>query len=83
MVCARLMHKKNTSKDCDRRDNNNNNNNNNIDGYIEDSLTKLGQQEVRSERLKELEHKAERINVTPRKTQRALDLARETRSFGL
>ena len=26
MVCARLMHKKNTSKDCDRRDNNNNNN---------------------------------------------------------
>ena len=41
MVCARLMHKKNTSKDCDRRDsnvdnnnynnnyNNNNNNNNN------------------------------------------------------
>ena len=33
MVCARLMHKKNTSKDCDRRDsnvdNNNYNNNNN------------------------------------------------------
>ena len=27
MVCARLMHKKNTSKDCDNRDNNNNNNN--------------------------------------------------------
>ena len=26
MVCARLMHKKNTSKDCDNRDNNNNNN---------------------------------------------------------
>ena len=26
---CRLMHKKNTSKDCDRRDNNNNNNNNN------------------------------------------------------
>ena len=25
MVCARLMHKKNTSKDCDNRDNNNNN----------------------------------------------------------
>ena len=24
MVCARLMHKKNTSKDCDNRDNNNN-----------------------------------------------------------
>ena len=29
MVCAWLMHKKNTSKDCDNRDNNNNNNNNN------------------------------------------------------
>ena len=29
MVCAWLMHKKNTSKDCDKRDNNNNNNNNN------------------------------------------------------
>ena len=28
MVCPRLMHKKNTCKDCDRRDNNNNNNNN-------------------------------------------------------
>ena len=28
MVCARLMHKKNTGKDCDKRDNNNNNNNN-------------------------------------------------------
>ena len=28
MVCARLMHKKNTSKDFDKRDNNNNNNNN-------------------------------------------------------
>ena len=27
MVCARLMHKKNTSKDCDKRDNNNNNKN--------------------------------------------------------
>jgi len=26
MVCAQLMHKKNTSKDCDKRDNNNNNN---------------------------------------------------------
>ena len=26
MVCARPMHKRNTSKDCDRRDNNNNNN---------------------------------------------------------
>ena len=31
MVCAWLMHKKNTSKDCDKRDNNNNNNNNNND----------------------------------------------------
>ena len=31
MVCARLMHKKNTSKDCDKRDNNNNNNNNDND----------------------------------------------------
>ena len=42
----------------------------------EDSLTKLAQQEVRSERLKELEHRAERIKeMTPRKTQRALDLA--------
>ena len=29
MVWARLMHKKNTSKDCDNRDNNDNNNNNN------------------------------------------------------
>ena len=29
MVCARLMHKKNTSKDCDRRDSNDNDNNNN------------------------------------------------------
>ena len=44
----------------------------------EDSLTKLAQQEVRSERLKELEHRAERIKeMTPRKTQRALDLATE------
>ena len=25
MVCAQLMHKKNTSKDCDKRDNNNSN----------------------------------------------------------
>ena len=35
MVCARLMHKKDTRKDCDKRDNNNNNNNNNDDddGY--------------------------------------------------
>ena len=29
MVCTRLIHKKNTSKDCDRRENNNNNDNNN------------------------------------------------------
>ena len=44
----------------------------------EDSLTKLAQQEVRSERSKELEHRAERIKeMTPRKTQRALDLATE------
>ena len=34
-----------------------------------DSLTKLTQQEVRSERPKELEHRAERIKeMTPRKT---------------
>ena len=34
----------------------------------EDSLTKLAQQEVRSERLKELEHRAERIKeMAPRK----------------
>ena len=44
----------------------------------EDSLTTLAQQEVRSERLKELEHRAERIKeMAPRKTQRALDLATE------
>ena len=42
----------------------------------EDSLTKLAQQEVRSERSKELEHRAEHIKeMAPRKTQRALDLA--------
>ena len=42
----------------------------------EDSLTKLAQQEIRSERSKELEHRAERIKeMAPRKTQRALDLA--------
>ena len=29
MVCAQLMHKKNTSKDCDIRDNDDNNNKNN------------------------------------------------------
>ena len=44
----------------------------------EDSLTKLAQQQVRSERSKELQHRAERIKeMTPRKTQRALDLATE------
>ena len=44
----------------------------------EDSLTKLAQQEVRSERLKEFEHRTERIKeMAPRKTQRALDLAAE------
>ena len=38
--------------------------------YLEDSLTKLAQQEVRSERSKELEHRAERIKeMAPRKTQ--------------
>ena len=37
----------------------------------EDSLTKLAQQEVRSERLKALEHRAEGIKeMAPRKTQR-------------
>ena len=45
---------------------------------LEDSLTKLSQQEVRSERLKELERRAERFKETsPRKTQRALDLLAE------
>ena len=44
----------------------------------EDSLTKLAQQEVRRERLKALEHRAEGIkDMAPRKTQRALDLATE------
>ena len=44
----------------------------------EDSLTKLAQQEVRSERSKEFEHRAVRIKeMAPRKTQRALDLATE------
>ena len=43
-----------------------------------EALTKLAQQEVRTERLKELEHRAERIKeLTPRKTQRALDLVAE------
>ena len=49
----------------------------------EDSLTKLAQQEVRSERSKELEHRAERIKeMAPRKTQRALDLAAEKGTSG-
>ena len=44
----------------------------------EDSLTKLEQQEVRGDRSKELEHRAERIKeMAPRTTQRALDLATE------
>ena len=34
LVCARLMHKKNTSKDCDNRDNNNNNDNGTFSYYI-------------------------------------------------
>ena len=43
-----------------------------------EALTKLAQQEVRTEILKELEHRAERIKeLTPRKTQRALDLVAE------
>ena len=44
----------------------------------EDSLTKLAQQEIRSERSEELEHRADCIKeMAPRKTQRALDLATE------
>ena len=50
----------------------------------EDSLTKLAQQEVRSERSKELEHRAERIKeMAPRKTQRALDVATKKGSSAL
>ena len=46
--------------------------------FPEDSLTKLTQQEVTSERLKELEHKEQCIKeMVPRKTQRVLDLATE------
>ena len=42
------------------------------------ALTKLAQQEVRTERLKELEHRAEHIKeLAPRKTQRALDMVAE------
>ena len=41
-----------------------------------DALTKLAQQEVRTERLKELKHRAECIKeLAPWKTQQALDLA--------
>ena len=44
----------------------------------EDSLIESAQQEVRSERLKELEDRVERIKkMEPKKTQRALDLAAE------
>ena len=47
----------------------------------EDSLTKLAQKEVRSERWKELEHREELIKeMAPRKTQRALDVATENGS---
>ena len=43
-----------------------------------EALTKLAQQEVRTERLKELKHRAERIKqLASRKTQRALDLVAE------
>ena len=43
-----------------------------------DSLTKLVSQEVRSKRLKELDQRAERLKEkAPKKTQRALNLARE------
>ena len=43
-----------------------------------DSLTKLVHQEVRSKRLKKLDQRAERLNEkAPKKTQRALNLARE------
>ena len=48
----------------------------------EDSLKKLAQQEVRSERLKELEHRAEHIKeMAPRKTEQALDLVTEKGSL--
>ena len=33
MICARLMHKKNSSKDCDNRDNNNKNINHTLGSY--------------------------------------------------
>ena len=43
-----------------------------------DALTKLAQQEVRTETLEELEHRAEHIKeLAPRKTQQALDMAAE------
>ena len=43
MICARLMHKKNTSKDCDNRDNNNNNSNNNNNKCFETSYNSADQ----------------------------------------
>ena len=43
-----------------------------------EALPKFAQQEVTTERLKELKHRAERIKeLTPRKTQRAIDLVAE------
>ena len=38
MVCARLMHKKDTSKDYDKRGNNNNNNDDDDDDDDDDGL---------------------------------------------
>ena len=47
----------------------------------EDSLMRSVQQEVKAERAKNLEKRAERLKeVTPQKTRRALDLATETGS---
>ena len=47
----------------------------------EDSLIRSVQQEVKAERAKNLEKRAERLKeVTPQKTRRALDLATETGS---
>ena len=51
MVCARLMHKKNTSKDCDNRDNNNNNNNNN--NSISTNINHKGLQRTANENAEE------------------------------
>ena len=45
---------------------------------LEDSLIRPAQKEVRAERAKNLEKRAERLNdVAPQKTRRALDLATE------